>query len=157
MNEYLIIKWLHILSSTVLFGTGLGSAFYMYFTNRTRNAAAIAVVTRKVVIADFLFTTPTAILQPLTGFWLVHLAGFPLTAPWIVWSIVLYVVAGACWLPVVWIQIRMARLAEDAVATNTAISPRYWRLHAVWTALGVPAFIAFIGIFYLMVVKPASL
>src|SRR5690606_26749933 len=103
--------------STLLFGTGLGSAFYMFFTNRTRNVAAMAVVTRKVVAADFLFTTPTAILQPLTGFWLVHLAGFPLTAPWIVWSVVLYVVAGACWLPVVWIQIRMARLAEAAAAT----------------------------------------
>lgn len=151
--EYLLVKWLHILSSTLLFGTGLGSAFYMFFTNRTRNVAAMAVVTRKVVAADFLFTTPTAILQPLTGFWLVHLAGFPLTAPWIVWSVVLYVVAGACWLPVVWIQIRMARLAEAAAATGDPISPDYWRLHAIWVSLGIPAFIAFIGIFYLMVVK----
>ena len=151
--DYLIVKWLHILSSTLLFGTGLGSAFYMYFTNRTRNVAAMAVVTRKVVAADFLFTTPAAILQPLTGFWLVHLAGFPLTAPWIMWSVVLYVIAGACWLPVVWIQIRMAQLAEAAAATGDPIAPDYWRLHAIWVSLGIPAFIAFIGIFYLMVVK----
>lgn len=151
--EYLIVKWLHILSSTLLFGTGLGSAFYMFFTNRTRNVAAMAIVTRKVVAADFLFTTPTAILQPLTGFWLVQLAGFPLTAPWILWSVVLYVIAGACWLPVVWIQIRMAQLAEAAAAANRPVSADYWRLHAIWVSLGVPAFIAFIGIFYLMVVK----
>jgi len=151
--DYLILKWLHILSSTLLFGTGLGSAFYMYFTNRTRNVAAMAVVTRKVVVADFLFTTPTAILQPLTGFWLAHLAGFALTSPWILWSAGLYVLAGACWLPVVWIQIRMARLAGEAAATGGDVNPLYWRLHAIWVALGIPAFVAFIGIFYLMVVK----
>jgi hypothetical protein len=76
--EYVIVKWLHILSSTLLFGTGLGSAFYMFFASRTRDARAIAVVVRYVVVADWAFTTPTMIVQPLTGFYLVHLAGFPL-------------------------------------------------------------------------------
>ena len=153
--EYLLVKWLHVLSSTVLFGTGLGSAFYMYFTNRTREVRAIAIVARRVVIADWLFTTPTAIVQPLTGFWLVHLAGMPWTTGWILWSLVLYVVAGACWLPVVWIQIRMAKMAERAVQTGEALPQRFWRYHAAWTALGWPAFIAFIAIFFLMVVKPS--
>lgn len=152
--DYLVLKWLHILSSTLLFGTGLGSAFYMFFTNRSGNVAAIAVVTRKVVIADFLFTTPTAILQPLTGFWLVHLAGFPLSSDWLLWSIGLYVLAGACWLPVVWLQIRMARMAEDAAATQSTLPALFWRYHRIWVSLGWPAFIAFVAIFYLMVVKP---
>jgi hypothetical protein len=102
--EYLVVKWLHVLSSTVLFGTGLGSAFYMFFTNRTGEVRAIAIVARRVVIADWLFTTPTAIVQPLTGFYLMHLAGMSWTTPWILWSLVLYVIAGACWVPVVWIQ-----------------------------------------------------
>lgn len=153
--EYLLVKWVHVMSSTLLFGTGLGSAFYMFFTNRTREVQAIAVVCRRVVIADWLFTTPTAVLQPATGFYLVHLAGLPLTAPWIVWATVLYVIAGACWLPVVWIQIRMARLATDAAARGEALPRAFWRLHLAWTALGVPAFVAFIAIFYLMVVKPS--
>jgi len=139
----------------VLFGTGLGSAFYMFFTNRSGQVAAIAVVARRVVIADWLFTTPTAIVQPLTGFWLLHLADIPWSTGWVLWSLVLYVVAGACWLPVVWIQIRMAAMAEDAAAADTELPPRFWRFHAAWTALGVPAFVAFIAIFYLMVVKPA--
>jgi uncharacterized membrane protein len=153
--EYLLLKWLHVLSSTVLFGTGLGSAFYMYFTNRTREVRAIAIVARRVVIADWLFTTPTAIVQPVTGFWLLHLAGMPWTTGWILWSLVLYVVAGACWLPVVWMQIRMAEMAEHAVQSGEALPPRFWRYHAAWTALGWPAFIAFIAIFFLMVVKPS--
>jgi uncharacterized membrane protein len=152
--EYLIVKWLHVLSSTVLFGTGLGSAFYMFFANRSRDARAIAVVTRKVVQADWLFTTPTGILQPLTGFYLVHLAGLDWRAPWILWSIVLYLVAMLCWLPVVWLQIRMARMAELAAARDDALPALFWRYHRIWTALGVPAFAGFVLVFYLMVVKP---
>ena len=152
--EYLVVKWLHVLSSTVLFGTGLGSAFYMFSTNRSRDLRAIAVVSRRVVQADWLFTAPTAILQPLTGAWLVHLAGFPWTSRWVLWSVVLYVFAGACWLPVVWIQIRMARMAGSAAREGRDLPPLYWRYDALWTALGWPAFIAFVAIFYLMVVKP---
>ena len=153
--EYLLVKWVHVLSSTVLFGTGLGSAFYMFFTNRTHEVRAIAVVTKRVVIADWLFTTPTAILQPLTGFYLAHLAGWPWTAPWIVWSVALYVLAAGCWLPVVWIQIRMAAMAEQAAVKNEPLPKLFWRYHTLWTLLGIPAFIAFIAIFYLMVVKPS--
>src|SRR5688572_4989793 len=102
------------MSSTLLFGTGLGSAFYMFFVNRSRDVNAIAVVCRRVVWADWLFTTPTAIIQPLSGFYLVHLAGMPLGVPWIAWSVVLFVLAGLCWLPVVWLQMRMADMAEQA-------------------------------------------
>jgi uncharacterized membrane protein len=153
--EYLLVKWLHVLSSTVLFGTGLGSAFYLYFTNRSGEVRAIALVTRRVVIADWLFTTPTAIVQPVTGFWLAHLANLPWTTGWILWSLVLYVIAGACWLPVVWIQVRMAAMAERAADAGAPLPPLFWRYHAIWTALGWPAFIAFIAIFFLMVVKPA--
>jgi uncharacterized membrane protein len=153
--EYVVVKWLHILSSTVLFGTGLGSAFYMYFTNRSGDPRVIAAVARTVVLADWLFTTPTAILQPLTGAWLVHLSGYPWTAAWIQWSIVLYVLAGACWLPVVWLQIRMARIAEQAVKERSELPARFQRYHTIWTALGWPAFLAFVVIFYLMAAKPA--
>ena len=153
--EYLFIKFLHVLSSTLLFGTGLGSAFYMFFTNRSGDVRAIAVVTRRVVWADWLFTTPTAIIQPLTGFYLMYLAGMPLGSLWIAASVALYVFAGACWLPVVWIQVRMAALAERAARKDTPLPPLFWRYHRIWTALGWPAFIAFIAIFYLMVVKPA--
>jgi uncharacterized membrane protein len=153
--EYLIAKYIHVMSSTLLFGTGLGSAFYLFFTNRSGDVRAIAIVARRVVWADWLFTTPTAIIQPLSGLYMVHLAGMPLTLSWIAWSLALFVVAGACWLPVVRLQIRMASMAERAVEEGTPLPARYWRYHNIWTALGFPAFIAFIAIFYLMVAKPA--
>jgi uncharacterized membrane protein len=152
---YLLVKWLHILSSTLLFGTGLGSAFYMFFTSRTRNPQAIAIVVRQVVIADWVFTTPTIILQPLTGFYLMHLMGVPLTTPWIGWSVALYLLAGAAWLPVVWMQIRMRDMAVIADRAGTPLPPRYWKFLRIWVALGIVAFAALVAVFYLMVAKPS--
>jgi uncharacterized membrane protein len=154
MSWYLIVKTLHILSSVLLVGTGFGSAFYMFFANRSRNLAAQAVVARYVVLADWLFTTPTIFIQPLTGFLLMHMAGWQLSAPWIVWSIALYVLAGACWLPVVWIQMRMRRIAEDALRLGKELPAEYWRYARWWESLGYPAFVAMIAIYFLMVVKP---
>jgi uncharacterized membrane protein len=155
MMEYLIVKWLHILSSTLLFGTGLGSAFYMFFTSLSRDARAVAVVVRYVVIADWAFTTPTIIIQPLTGFYLMHLAGFPISSAWIAWSIALYLLAGACWLPVVWMQIRMRDMARQSAAADRPLPDSYWRFMRWWVALGIVAFLALVAVFYLMVAKPA--
>ncbi|WP_313703023.1 DUF2269 domain-containing protein [Massilia sp.] len=152
--EYVVVKWLHILSSTFLFGTGIGSAWYMLFANISRDVRAIAVVARNVVIADWIFTATTAVIQPLTGFYMIHLAGYPLHSKWIMWSIALYILAGACWLPVVWIQMRLRDLSAEAVRNNTELPPLYWRYFKTWVALGVPAFIAFVVIFWLMVAKP---
>ncbi|NUZ06016.1 DUF2269 family protein [Piscinibacter koreensis] len=152
--EYVVVKWLHVLSSTVLFGTGIGSAYYMFFASRTGDARTVANVVKLVVIADWVFTTSTIVIQPVTGLWLAHLAQFPLTSAWILWSIVLYFVAGACWLPVVAIQIRMRKLAETAAAANQGLPAEYLRLWRWWTALGVPAFVSLVIVFYLMVAKP---
>ena len=151
---YEIGKWLHILSSTLLFGTGLGSAYYMFFASLTRDPKTICNVVRLVVIADWAFTTTTIIFQPLSGFYLVHLAGFPLTSRWIVWTTVLYFVAGACWIPVVLIQIRMRRLAQQAAAAGSELPAAYDRLLRWWVALGIPAFVSLVIVFYLMVAKP---
>ncbi len=152
--EYLVVKWLHVLSSTFLFGTGVGSAFYMFFTSRTRDPHAVATVAKYVVIADWVFTTPTVIFQPLSGFYLLHLGGMPLAMPWILWSIALYLLAGACWLPVVWMQIRMREMAREAAQAGCELPPRYWRYLRIWTALGVVAFGSLVVVFYLMVAKP---
>jgi uncharacterized membrane protein len=153
--SYLVVKWLHILSSTLLFGTGLGSAFYMFFASRTRDVRVIAVVVRYVVIADWAFTTPTVILQPITGFWLVHIAGYPLDSPWIVVSFGLYLLAGAAWLPVVWMQIRMRDMSAAAASEGSGLPAQYWSYLRTWVALGVVAFLSLVAVFYLMVAKPA--
>ncbi len=153
--DYLLVKWLHVLSSTVLFGTGIGSAFYLLVSSLSRDVRFAAGVTRWVVRADWLFTGTTAILQPATGLWLVHKAGFALSATWLAWSIALYAVAIACWLPVVWLQMRLRDLAAQAARDGHALPPAYWRLFRWWVALGVPALAAFLAVFWLMVAKPS--
>lgn len=152
--EYLLVKWLHILSSTFLFGTGIGSAFYLLFTSLSRDVRAIAVVSRLVVRADWVFTTSTIVIQPLTGFYLIYLAGIPLTSRWIMFSIGLYFLAGACWLPVVWIQLQMRSMAQSAARDGTPLPAQYWRYLRLWVTLGIPAFLALVIIFWLMVAKP---
>ena len=153
--EYLLLKWLHILSSTVLFGTGVGSAFYKLLADRGGNLQNIAQTNKHVVLADWLFTTPTVIIQPVTGVMLTQVLGFPLSSSWLVASVVLYVLTGLCWLPVVFLQIRMSKLADAALANNAALGADYQRMARQWFWLGVPAFIAMVAIFYLMVFKPA--
>jgi len=151
---YVVVKWLHVLSSTILFGTGIGSAYYMFFTSLSGDARSVARVVGLVVVADWVFTLTTIVLQPVTGLFLAHLAQIPLTSRWILWSTVLYFVAGACWIPVVMIQIRMHRLARAAAADDAPLPDAYRRLFRWWTALGVPAFVALVIVFYLMVAKP---
>lgn len=153
--EYVLVKTLHVIASTILFGTGIGSAFYMLLASLQRDAAIAHFVVRRVVLADWLFTTPAVIVQPATGLYLVHLAGFPLSATWLWLSIALYLVAGACWLPVVWIQIRMHKLAAEAASHGSPLPDAYRRYFRIWFALGVPAFLALVVVFYLMVAKPA--
>jgi uncharacterized membrane protein len=154
MNTYLVLKWLHIVSSVLMVGTGLGSAFYMFFTNRSGSVPAQAVVSRLVVRADWWFTTPTVIVQPATGFAPAHMAGLPLSTPWLALSLGLFVFAGICWLPVVWLQIRMAAIAAQAHRETTPLSSLYARYQRYWELLGYPAFVAMVVVFYLMVNKP---
>ncbi len=151
--DYLTLKTLHILSMVLLFGTGLGSAFYKWMADRSGVVAHIAVTNRHVVLADWFFTTPTVIFQPLSGLWMAHLAGWPWSSGWIAASLMLYALAGVCWLPVVWLQIRMRDLSNTAVEHGSPLPPLYWRMAGWWFWLGVPAFTAMVAVVALMVFK----
>ena len=154
MTTYLLIKWLHILSSTVLFGTGIGIAFSRWITDRSKNIKAIRIVAEHTVLADWIFTTPAVIAQPLTGFALVYLSGYSLSSGWIFYTFVLYVIAGCCWIPVVWLQLRMRAMARLADDENHPLPERYWAFASLWFWLGVPAFSALVAVYGLMVFKP---
>jgi uncharacterized membrane protein len=154
MNEFFIIKWLHILSATLLFGTGLGSAFYKWSADRSGDVSAIAHTNRVVVLADWIFTTPTILIQPVSGIWLLQLLGFTYTQDWVLATFALYVIAGVCWLPVVWLQIRMRDLSLYALKHKQPLRPLYYRHAKQWFWLGVPAFTAMIMVYFLMVFKP---
>jgi uncharacterized membrane protein len=154
MMAYLLLKYLHVIGAAILFGTGAGIAFFMLMAHLTGKAATIAAVARIVVIADFAFTATAVILQPLTGLGLVWNAGYSLGDGWIVMSIILYLVTGAFWLPVVWMQMRMRALAEKAAAEGQLLPPAYHKLFWTWFAFGFPAFASVAGILWLMIARP---
>jgi len=154
---YFALKYLHVIGAAVLLGTGAGIAFFMLLAHRTGNVAVIAGVARIVVIADFLFTATAVIAQPVTGLALVWHLGHPLGEHWIVLSILLYLVTGAFWLPVVWMQMEMRRLATIAAKDGTPLPKRYYALFRLWFAFGFPAFAAVLGIFWLMIARPSEI
>jgi uncharacterized membrane protein len=155
IDPYSLLKTLHIISSTVLFGTGIGTAFQMWRAHLSGDVRLIAGVTRSVVAADWLFTLPSALFQPASGVALVVLAGFDPMASWLVAAYVLYGVAGACWLYVVWLQLRVRDLAQDALQHGRPLPPDYFGHMRTWFALGWPAFVALSVVFWLMAAKPA--
>jgi uncharacterized membrane protein len=153
--DIILLKWLHIFSSMLLFGTGLGTAFFKFTADLSGNLPAIAETNRRVVLADWLFTTPTVIVQPLSGYALAHLYGYSPSAPWLVVSLLLYLLAGTCWLPVVWLQIRMRDDSAAALVNGQPLPERYRQDARLWVLLGIPAFFAMLGVLYLMVAKPS--
>jgi uncharacterized membrane protein len=152
---YFILKYLHLIGAAVLLGTGAGIAFFMLMAHLTRNPVVVAGVARIVVIADFLFTATAVVMQPVTGVALAWEAGHSLTDGWIVLSIILYLVTGAFWLPVVWMQMQIRDLAQQAAASGAPLPKRYHRLFWLWFAFGFPAFAAVLAIFWLMMTRPA--
>ena len=154
---YLLLKYLHVIGATVLLGTGAGIAFFMLLAHRTENPVVVAAVARIVVIADFLFTASAVVAQPITGTLLAWQAGYSLWDGWIALSIVLYLVTGAFWLPVVWMQARMRDLAAAAAQNGAPLPPAYHRLFRWWFAFGFPAFAAVLAIFWLMIARPTIL
>ena len=154
MDWYELTKWLHIIGSTVLFGTGAGTAFQMVMAMRGGDPKVVAAVAKNVVLADWVFTTPAGILQPITGIILVYLAGYSLTEPWLLLVYALYIVAFLAWAPVVWLQHRIRDLATASASAGQPLCKKCLRYYRIWFTLGWPAFIALMGIFWLMITKP---
>lgn len=153
MDSYLYLKLLHILSATILAGTGIGIAFFMLMAHRSKNIHAIVVTARHVVLADWIFTTPAIVIQFITGVWLMKLLGYSFTSPWFVATFGLFIFIGACWIPVVFIQYQLRDLAEAQFDAGF-IEQRFRLLMRRWTILGTLAFAAIVAIFWIMVVKP---
>ena len=128
LDLYFVVKTLHVLSATVLFGTGAGIAFCMLDGHLGGVPAARRFAAATTVRADFLFTLPAVIVQPLSGAWLVRQGGFDWSDRWLVVTCALYLLAGACWLPVVAIQMRVKAMLEAEAITGTLDEAKLARL-----------------------------
>lgn len=154
MDPYLIVKTLHILSSTILFGTGIGIAFFMVRSHFTDNLHEKFYAARNTVLADYLFTLPAVIIQPITGFMLIEMVGYGWHDLWLSLTYGIYLMAGLCWLLVVWIQIQLKTMVAASIDQNIPLPARYHKLFKLWFLLGWPAFIGLVCVFFLMVIKP---
>lgn len=151
---YLWLKYIHVLSSTILFGTGIGTACVMLYGHYKKDIHAMAVINNYVVLGDWLFTGTSGVIQPLTGFWMVYLVGYPLKSLWLIGSIIGYVIAAICWFIVVHLQIKIKNITVQAAHDNSPLPKEYYFYFKWWFVLGWPAFISLLIVFYLMVMKP---
>jgi uncharacterized membrane protein len=151
---YLLVKWLHVIGAAVLFGTGMGIAFFTWMgyrhAMRTGNIGLLQGMLVLTVIADTAFTAVAAVLQPVTGLWLWAIAGASWRSPWLAWVATLYVFVGLCWLPVVVLQVRLRNTARLA-RTVDELGPAFHADFRRWFILGWPAFIGVLVLFGLMI------
>ena len=136
---------------------GMAIAAVKLHADRSRDARVSARALGFVVWADWVFTVPAGVLMPVTGLWMAHLVGWPWHSGWVAWGLALYAVAGLCWLPAAWLQLRMRRVAVDAAETGAPLPEVYWRWTRAWLALGAPAFLATAVTLWVMVMKRAPL
>jgi len=155
--DYTTLLFLHIISAVVLFGMGAGSAFYKFRADRSDNLEVIVFINRVVVLFDILFTTPSAIAQPITGFLLLNRLNLPLSTPWVAISITLFVISGLAWLVAVKLQIMMRDISIKALNSQKSLPKEYSKLVNIWILLGIVSFITMGTIFVLMVFKDTFL
>ena len=159
MSGFALLKTAHILSAAILFGTGFGTAFFCWFgyrlALRSGQIEALRAVLRLTVIADAVFTAPAVVFQLISGVAMMRLLGWPYISAWSLTTAFLFVLVGACWIPVVAIQRRLERDARQAASVAT-LPVVFHRLFRVWFALGIPAFAAVLIIVYVMVAKPLA-
>ncbi|MCR8827594.1 DUF2269 family protein [Pseudosulfitobacter koreensis] len=150
MDAYLTAKWLHILSSTVLFGTSIGTAFHMVWAMRSDNPQVIHRTVSGALMAALLCTAPAWLIQPATGLWLIHLQGYPPTEAWLTLTYALYALAFIAWVPAIGLQFRIRSLTDS----TTSVPLQARRAYRICIALGCPAFLALVAIFWLMIHRP---
>ncbi len=146
--SYQLVKLIHILSATLMIGTGLGSAFYLFFTYKKASFTTLKEVLNLVIKADMVFTTPSVIIQLITGVWLSNMLGMTYTNWfWVVLSVSFIVLV--LWVRAAIIQIRLKKL----IANKTELPPSFHKLMKRWFYLGIPSFLGAVFLYYLMVYK----
>ena len=153
MNSYLILKYIHVLSGAVLLGTGAGIAYFLLTAHLSRNLEAMCVVARYVILADWIFTATAVMVQPVSGVLMMLERSGSFSSSWFMATVVLYVAVGMCWIPVVVLQYRMARMLREA-ESHAALGANYYRAFRLWAMLGIPAFAMVLALYAVMIFKP---
>ncbi|MDI1262556.1 MAG: DUF2269 family protein, partial [bacterium] len=111
---YSILKLVHILSATILFGGGIFAALLGTIVFGSRKAKVIAETGAHIVRVESYLTILSALAQIVTGLWMASIAGFSVLDGWLGWASILFFIAGVCWILGVWLQHRMVDLSRTA-------------------------------------------
>ncbi len=150
---YLVLKWLHVLGAILFLGVGAGSAWYKLRGSHSGDPKVVAWASREIVLADWLFTVPSALIMPITGLWMASLMKMPWLEGFVGVGVFGFAAAGALWLPAVWMQLRMKRLATEAAERGELPGDEFRRLQRWWLILGFPAFAISVALIWVMVAK----
>ncbi len=154
MNTYLLMKAAHILSSAILFGAGIGTAFSMLRAHFSGTIPEKYYAARTAVLASFILILPAIIAQPASGLWLLWNANYNWKDLWLAMSYILYIAAVIFWVRTVRIQIRIEKILAQCVKSESELPERYFRQFSNWFFLGCPVVGCLIAIFFLMVLRP---
>lgn len=146
------LRLLHLLAAAVLLGLRLGGGWYLARALRSGDPAVVANVARGGLIAELVLTTPAVLVQLLTGLALADGLGLSLSTPWLAWALGVFIGVGVLWLPLLWIEYRIAVLASAADAAPP-VSMRRWAVW--WHILEWAMLLGVLVLFWLMVYRPA--
>lgn len=148
-----VIRLLHVVSSALMFGVGVGAFWFMVTSVRSGDPAAIAVTIRNAVRAEWSIAVPVAVVQPTTGYLLMRQLGYPLDSPWFYAVAALYVAAGMCWVYLVKAELKLRSLTRGHPA-GAGLPAGFLSLYRRWTRLALASFAGVLAIFVLMVFRP---
>jgi uncharacterized membrane protein len=147
---YLILKWVHVLLAIAAIGANL--TYGVWLAQGRRNPQHLAFALRGVKILDDRIANPSYAMLLITGVALAFIGGLPLTTPWILSALVVYValllVGLAGYTPTLRRQVQLAEAGQID-------SPEYAALAQRGTVLGIVLALLVVVITFFMVVKPS--
>lgn len=154
---YLPMKALHILAVVLFLGNIITGVFWHRFAERTRDPRLLAFTVAGVIRSDRLFTMPGVLLIIATGIAAAVAAGFPILGTgWILWTLVLFGVSGACFgMRVAPLQRRLLAMAQAGASGGPFDFASYRRVAVSWEIWGGIATVTPLIGLALMVLKPA--
>jgi uncharacterized membrane protein len=146
---YLLLKWLHVLAAVVAVGANV--TYGIWIAHASRNPEALSFTLRGIKLIDDRVANPAYGFLLVTGLLTVFVVRLPLTTPWPLTGLVLYILLVLVGLlgytPTLRRQIQL-------LESEGFQSPTYQALARRGTMLGaILVFLVFL-IVYLMVVKP---
>lgn len=147
------LKIVHVISASLLLGLSLAMGLYVLFANLQHNLTIIIHATRQFIWLNIYVIGIASIIQLITGFLMAYVKGYVLSQFWGIVSFVGYGIAGFCWLPIIFLQMKCHDLAIDAQVCNIALSKIYYQYLIAWVVLGLLAVFSIITVFYFMVYR----